>query len=230
MPSEQGVDEIHPLLRAFLEEKFRELAGDRSPAIVELVVRTHLGREKWDDAFSIVERFFDGELLVEVVETALPRVLLEARLPTLARWVECAVHHEVDAPVFDLAEGELAFRADRTRSEALGLQAGAARRRPCPRLEIIRARRRQRPPIEQGRYRAKLFRSRGRCEWHLVIAARLSRVDSFDGSSRARRRCRPVAHGATGHARHISQWSPACREWPSIASNTRGDIASQWMR
>jgi LuxR family transcriptional regulator, maltose regulon positive regulatory protein len=124
VPSEQGVDEIHPLLRVFLEEKFRELAGDRAPAIVELVVRTHLAREEWDDAFSIVERFFDAELLVEVVETALPRVLLEARLPTLARWVECAVQHEVDAPVFDLAEGELAFRAaDRTRSEALGLQA-----------------------------------------------------------------------------------------------------------
>ena len=124
VPSEQGVDEIHPLLRVFLEEKFRELAGDRSSAIVELVVRTHLGREEWDDAFSIVERFFDAELLVEVVETALPQVLLEARLPTLARWVECAAQHEVDAPVFDLAEGELAFRAgDRTRSEALGLQA-----------------------------------------------------------------------------------------------------------
>jgi LuxR family maltose regulon positive regulatory protein len=124
VPSEQGVDEIHPLLRAFLEEKFRELAGDRASEIVELVVRTHLGREEWDDAFSIVERFFDAELLVEVVETALPQVLLEARLPTLARWVECAEQHEVDAPVFDLAEGELAFRAaDRTRSEALGLQA-----------------------------------------------------------------------------------------------------------
>ncbi len=64
------------------------------------------------------------ELLVEVAEAALPEVLLEARLPTLARWVECAVKHGVDAPVFDLAEGELAFRAgDRTRSEALGLQA-----------------------------------------------------------------------------------------------------------
>ncbi len=124
VPAEQGVDEIHPLLRVFLEEKFRELAGDRLSAIVELVVRTHLGREEWDDAFSIVERFFDGELLVEVVETALPQVLLEARLPTLARWVECAAQHAVDAPVFDLADGELAFRAgDRTRSEALGLQA-----------------------------------------------------------------------------------------------------------
>ena len=124
VPSEHGVFEIHPLLRAFLEEKFRELASDRAPAIVELLVRTHLEREEWDDAFAIVERFFDADLLGEVAEKALQQVLVEARLPTLARWVECAAEHEVDAPVFDLAEGELAFRAgDRTSSEALGLQA-----------------------------------------------------------------------------------------------------------
>jgi LuxR family maltose regulon positive regulatory protein len=124
VPSEHGVFEIHPLLRTFLEDKFRELAGKRASGIVELVVRTHLGREEWDDAFSIIERFFDAELLVQVVETALPQVLIEARLPTVARWVECALENEVDAPVIDLAEGELTFRAgDMTRSEALGLQA-----------------------------------------------------------------------------------------------------------
>ncbi len=125
VPSEQGVFEIHPLLRAFLEEKFRELASDRAPAIVELLVRTHLEREEWDDAFAIVERFFDADLLVRGRrDRRCNRCWLEARLPTLARWVECAAEHEVDAPVFDLAEGELAFRAgDRTRSEALGLQA-----------------------------------------------------------------------------------------------------------
>ena len=68
-------------------------------------------------------------------------MLLDARLPTLARWVACAREHEVDAPVVDLAEGELAFRAgDRTRSEALGLQ--AARRfgdRPCAHVTLLRA-------------------------------------------------------------------------------------------
>ena len=60
-------------LRAFLEDKFREPAGDRAPTIVELLVRTHVGREEWDDAFSIVERFFDAALLVEIAETALTR-------------------------------------------------------------------------------------------------------------------------------------------------------------
>ena len=124
MPSEHGAFEIHPLLRAFLEEKFRELAGDRAAAIVDLVVRTHLEREEWDDAFSIIERFFDADVLEEVVETALPQVLLEARLPTVGRWVEFAAERDVDVPVFDLAEGELTFRAgDMVRSEALGLQA-----------------------------------------------------------------------------------------------------------
>ncbi len=124
VPSEHGAFEIHPLLRAFLEEKFRELAGDQAAAIVDLVVRTHLEREEWDDAFSIIERFFDAGVLEEVVETALPQVLLEARLPTVGRWVEFAAERDVDVPVFDLAEGELTFRAgDMVRSEALGLQA-----------------------------------------------------------------------------------------------------------
>jgi ATP/maltotriose-dependent transcriptional regulator MalT len=124
VPSEHGAFEIHPLLRSFLEEKFRELAGDQAATTIELIVRTHLGREEWDDAFSIAERFFDSTLLTEVVETALPRVLLEARLPTLARWVECAAEQSVDAPVFDLAEGELLYRAgERSRAEALALQA-----------------------------------------------------------------------------------------------------------
>jgi LuxR family maltose regulon positive regulatory protein len=122
--SEDEVFEIHPLLRGFLEGKFRELAGEREGTIVAHLVRTHVGRAEWDDGFSLVERFFDSALLVELFEAALPQMLLDARLPTLARWVACAREHEVDAPVVDLAEGELAFRAgDRTRSEALGLQA-----------------------------------------------------------------------------------------------------------
>ncbi|HEU0305266.1 MAG TPA: hypothetical protein VFR32_11870, partial [Gaiellaceae bacterium] len=50
--SEHGAFEIHPLLRTFLEDKFRVLAGDRAPAIVELVVQVHLDRREWDDAFS----------------------------------------------------------------------------------------------------------------------------------------------------------------------------------
>ena len=124
VPSEQGVDEIHPLLRVFLEEKFRELAGDRSPAIVELVVRTHLGREEWDDAFSIVERFFDASCSWRSSRRRCRRSCWRRDCLRSRAGSSAPSEHEVDAPVFDLAEGELAFRAaDRTRSEALGLQA-----------------------------------------------------------------------------------------------------------
>ena len=89
-------------------------------------------------------------------------MLVEARLPTLARWVECAAEHEVDAPVFDLAEGELAFRAgDRTRSEALGLQAarrfGEGHR---ARLAFLCPRRRERPPAH---YDTRALEYYGRC-------------------------------------------------------------------
>ena len=91
--------EIYPLLRTFLEEKFRGWPERTAPACVELVAQSHLGRQEWDDAFSIVEHFFDAELLVHVVELALPHAPVEARLATAARWVECAAENEVDAPV-----------------------------------------------------------------------------------------------------------------------------------
>jgi LuxR family maltose regulon positive regulatory protein len=124
LPSEQNVYEIHPLLRVFLERKFRELAADRGTEIVEHLVCAHIERRDWDEAFAIIERFFHADLLVALFEGALSQMLLDARLPTLARWIECARQHKVDAAVIDLADGELAFRAgDRGRSEPLGLQA-----------------------------------------------------------------------------------------------------------
>ncbi len=79
--SEQGLYEIHPLLRGFLEIKFRELAGDQAAEIVERLVRAHIGREDWDDGFSLVERFFDRDLLVELFEAALPAMLLGSAPP-----------------------------------------------------------------------------------------------------------------------------------------------------
>jgi ATP/maltotriose-dependent transcriptional regulator MalT len=50
--SEQDGYEMHPLLRSFMEGKFRELAGDRAPEIVEQLVRIHIREHGWDDAFS----------------------------------------------------------------------------------------------------------------------------------------------------------------------------------
>ena len=123
--------EIHPLLRISKGSSVSSPAIRRPTSSSALIARTSAAQ--WDAAFS-VERFFDRDLLVELFEAGLPPMLLDARLPTLARWVGVMrVEGSVDAPVVDLAEGELAFRAGtRTRSEALGLQAarrfGAATR------------------------------------------------------------------------------------------------------
>jgi ATP/maltotriose-dependent transcriptional regulator MalT len=124
LSSERGTYDMHPLLRSFLEEKFREQAGEAAAEVIERLVHAHLQREEWDEAFSVLERFFASNLLIELLETALPRILSAARLPTLARWVELAVAQRVSGPVIDLAEGELAYReGDSSRAEALALQA-----------------------------------------------------------------------------------------------------------
>ena len=120
----RGLYDTHPLLRTFLESKFREAQeGETTPVTLRLG-RDLVDRELWDDAFDLVERFFSERLFLELIELALPSILQDARLPTLDRWVDFAVNHGVDSPVLNLAEAEIAFRkGERARAEALALQA-----------------------------------------------------------------------------------------------------------
>ena len=121
--SAQGTYDLHPLVRGFLETKLREQPG-RMSDVVQPVVRALMQGQAWDDAFSLLERFFDPTMLAELLETALGELLREARLPTLARWLDFGRENGVDSAVFDLAEAELAFReGDRERAEALALEA-----------------------------------------------------------------------------------------------------------
>jgi LuxR family maltose regulon positive regulatory protein len=121
--STHGTYEIHPLVRGFLEKKLREQPG-AVRAVVPRLTRTLIERHEWDDAFSLLEQFFEQELFVGLVDAALYRLLLEARISTLTRWLELGAEHEAESPTLDLAEAELAFRdGDRDRAEALALQA-----------------------------------------------------------------------------------------------------------
>jgi DNA-binding CsgD family transcriptional regulator len=115
--------ELHPLLRTFLEAKNRERAEENDAAAKKLA-RHLAGLGHWDDAFSVVERFFSEALFVELLERGLPGMLPAARLPTLERWLELARSRQVDAAVIDLAEAEIAFfHGHRRKSEALALRA-----------------------------------------------------------------------------------------------------------
>jgi LuxR family transcriptional regulator, maltose regulon positive regulatory protein len=122
LATRSGNLELHPLLRAFLETKTRELPGTQGDA---KRLAFHLaGQGSWDDAFTLAELYFSEPLFVEILELGLPTILAEARTATLAKWVELAENEKVDAPIVDLAEAEIAFhRGDRRKSKALAVRA-----------------------------------------------------------------------------------------------------------
>jgi ATP/maltotriose-dependent transcriptional regulator MalT len=116
--------ELHPLLRSFLASKFRRKKDDPSGRLVEQLAQALMDREEWDEVFELATHFQDDGLLVRLFEVALPRMLDQARFPTIARWIGAASVREVESPLVDLAEAELALRkGEPERSEALASQA-----------------------------------------------------------------------------------------------------------
>jgi LuxR family maltose regulon positive regulatory protein len=115
--------QFHPLLRAFLEPRVRQLATRE--AEVERLSAHLAGLKFWDDAFALLRRFYSERVFVKLFERSLDDLLQGSRLPTLARWVQLAEENHVDAPVLDLARAELAFAAGhRRKAEELGLRSG----------------------------------------------------------------------------------------------------------
>jgi ATP/maltotriose-dependent transcriptional regulator MalT len=123
LTARSGTLELHPLLRTFLDTKTREDIGE-SEAAAERLAR-HLGKlELWDDAFTLVDRFFSQSLFITLLEGGFRATLAEARLATLARWLEIAHSRRVDAPIIDLAEAEIVFhQGQRQKAEALATRA-----------------------------------------------------------------------------------------------------------
>jgi LuxR family maltose regulon positive regulatory protein len=110
---------MHPLLRAFLLERLGEHAVTLSDLSDDLY-SFYLERGEWDDAFSVVDLAKAADRIPMLVDTAMPALLKEGRLPTLRRWLERAEQSNVRAPVLDLAMAELAFREGAAvRAEAL---------------------------------------------------------------------------------------------------------------
>ena len=108
--SQQQTDlNLHPLLRTFLEHKL----GDREPAetrrAVDRVASFFLKNQRWDDALILVNRYFDTDLYIELFATALPYLRQRDLSRTLSQWVQAGIDHQVDAPIIDLAEAEIAF-------------------------------------------------------------------------------------------------------------------------
>ena len=67
--------EMHPLLRSFLEQKLREESPSKLHERLARVVRTLMTHELWDEASSIIDRFNETDLLAELIESSLDRML-----------------------------------------------------------------------------------------------------------------------------------------------------------
>lgn len=109
--------EMHPLLRSFLERKLREESRPKLHELLGRVARTLMKHELWDEAFSVIDRFGEIDLLTELIESSLERMLSAGRSATLRNWMTNASQ---TAPPVRLAAAELAFREGRFHeSEAL---------------------------------------------------------------------------------------------------------------
>ncbi|MDX6437946.1 MAG: hypothetical protein QOF45_529 [Gaiellaceae bacterium] len=109
--------EMHPLLQSFLERKLREESPGKLHELLGQVARTLMRHELWDEAFSVIDRFGEIDLLTELIESSLEPMLRSGRSATLRNWMKNAPQA---APPVRLAAAELAFREGRFHeSEAL---------------------------------------------------------------------------------------------------------------
>jgi ATP/maltotriose-dependent transcriptional regulator MalT len=124
---ESDVYELHPLLRAFLLEKFEaqdsSLQNQSVSRAFELLVKS----AAWEEAFGLIDRFRRQDLIEPLVTAALEDLVQQGRVETLRQWIQKAETNNLKSPVFDLLEAECAFREGlHERARALALRAGDA--------------------------------------------------------------------------------------------------------
>jgi LuxR family transcriptional regulator, maltose regulon positive regulatory protein len=120
-----GGYEMHPLLRRFLATKKAEFPKAESAlaAIFDDLVQ----RQRWDDAFQLVEREELKALLAPLVRLGLDDMLSEGRVGSIERWLQVATSWRIGAPEVLLAESEVALRrSSYARAESLALSLAQA--------------------------------------------------------------------------------------------------------
>jgi LuxR family transcriptional regulator, maltose regulon positive regulatory protein len=85
-----GHFEMHPLIRSFLELKLAQSPASDLRATVRRVVRVLLDSSLWDDAFRVIRRFEERNLIVELLRRASDTLLAQGRSTTLRAWVDTA--------------------------------------------------------------------------------------------------------------------------------------------
>ena len=124
---EMSVYDLHPLLRAFLLEKFEALDSSLQDQPVGRAFKILVRSAAWEEAFGLIDRFHKHDLIEQLVTAALEGLVQQGRVETLRQWIQTAEANDFKSPVFDLLEAECAFRQGlHGRARALALRAGDA--------------------------------------------------------------------------------------------------------
>jgi len=105
--------ELHPLARAFLEERSEQLGLAPAEGAVAACLDIYRDRRDWDAAFDVIARSGPTDELAPLMRAALDELLDTGRLPTLHKWCESASESGLDTPVVSVARAEVALRYGR---------------------------------------------------------------------------------------------------------------------
>jgi DNA-binding CsgD family transcriptional regulator/tetratricopeptide (TPR) repeat protein len=113
----------HPLARSFLEKKLQTEPTELIRIATE-TAQVLISEDRWDDAFTLIERFELRALLEPFLVSALHPMLKGGRLSTLDRLIAFGRQTAEATPVVDLLDAEVSFcRGAYERAETLALRA-----------------------------------------------------------------------------------------------------------
>jgi DNA-binding CsgD family transcriptional regulator len=119
--------DVHPLARAFLREKGRQLGLVPADNAVETCLAHYRVRREWDAAFDTAVRSASVVQLESLMHEGLDELLDTGRLQTVQKWTDAAASVGVSAPILSLARSEVALRGGRHVEAISNAEAAAAR-------------------------------------------------------------------------------------------------------
>ena len=119
--------ELHPLARAFLEERSELLRLLPAKGAADVCLDHYRSRREWDAALDVIARGGPTSELEALMRSALDELLDTARLPTVQRWCDLGQHEGRKAPIFSVARAELALRYGRHLEAMAYAEAAAAK-------------------------------------------------------------------------------------------------------
>ena len=109
----EGRLDLHPLARAFLEERSAQLGLVPSGDAGGICLSAYRAAREWDAASDLVARIGAASELDGLMLLALDELLETARLSTVQKWCELAAELGVDSPTFALSQAETVLRHGR---------------------------------------------------------------------------------------------------------------------